>query len=115
MPTIEELKSQFGNNARLLKRTVGAFLRTWPKELEELQDSLKENDLERAGRSAHRLKGSLGYFAPADMLNMAVELEEATGQGDQLLAQALAADLGSSLNGLNGELEAMLESLEGGD
>lgn len=115
MPTIEELKTQFGNNARLLKRTVGAFLRTWPKEFEELKEALAVNDLERTGRSAHRLKGSLGYFAPRETQAIALKLEEAAEQGNAERVSDLTDKLEDSLKELNGDLNAMLEGLEGGN
>jgi signal transduction histidine kinase/CheY-like chemotaxis protein/ligand-binding sensor domain-containing protein len=70
--TLEKL----GGDDNLLQEVIGIFLEEAPKHLAALRLALEEGSGEAVERSAHSLKGELGYLSMSELSKSASELEE---------------------------------------
>jgi HPt (histidine-containing phosphotransfer) domain-containing protein len=81
----------FGDNKKLLKKTIEIYLNRSPQVLEELVQAMHSNDKELIYNALHKLKGSFPAFIPQNILAFFVNLEQSAREG--------------SLSGLDKKLE----------
>jgi signal transduction histidine kinase/CheY-like chemotaxis protein/HPt (histidine-containing phosphotransfer) domain-containing protein len=98
--TLEKL----GGDENLLYEVVQIFLDETPKNLEKLRQAISRGDTETIQRTAHSLKGELGYFGTAGISRATCELEDAARRHDlenaALLFSALESELPALLNSM---------------
>lgn len=100
--TLERL----GGDEKLLDQVVKIFVDQAPRHLRELRLALAQGDTETVERTAHRLKGELGYLGVSGMSQKAGELEE-MGEKHDLKKAAGAFPV------FEQEITALLESMRG--
>ena len=76
----------FGGDKDLLSELFGVFSREWPEKKQTLRQSLAEKNYELFKRTAHNIKGNIGYFQLPQLYDMALALEKLGGKKD--LSQA---------------------------
>jgi HPt (histidine-containing phosphotransfer) domain-containing protein len=78
--TREELLETFEGDAAFAGELVETFLTRCPILLGEIRSAIEAGDAFAASRSAHSLKGSIGYFENGDAYAAALQLERITPQ-----------------------------------
>ncbi len=76
--TREELIETFEGDAAFVGELVETFLTRCPILLGEIRSALEAGDATAAARSAHSLRGSIGYFENGDAYEAALLLERIT-------------------------------------
>ena len=71
-----EALERLGGDEALLRELCQIFLEESPKVLQKLREAIAEKDAEEIRRSAHSLKGELGYLGAAAAGQAARELED---------------------------------------
>ena len=72
----DSLKARVGGNEQVLESIVQLFLNETPKQLKELKNALKENDMKKATNIAHSIKGSAGNFGASNLKDIAYKIEK---------------------------------------
>jgi len=78
----KEMLERLGGDEKLLQEVLGIFLEQAPKHLASLQAALETKDASAIERTAHSMKGELGYMGVAKVSQKARELEEMGRKGD---------------------------------
>ena len=104
MNLLEKLLPKFGNHKLILANSVKAYLDAFPEQRQAMFTSLKSQDRDAFGQAAHRIKGSVGFFAGPDLTAKCQELET-------LSSQAPFEELASSLERTDKELQAFKNEL----
>ena len=100
----EGVMDQLEGDMELLRDMVEMLVEDGPAMLEALAGALTEGDSEEVRKTAHKLKGSLGYFHPRRAAAMAKEMEDRGRQGE--------LDAGDELlNALRREVARLQEAL----
>jgi HPt (histidine-containing phosphotransfer) domain-containing protein len=73
---------QLGGDESLLHDVVEIFLAETPKNITALRLAIQQNDADTVEKTAHSLKGELGYLGVSKISQMARELEEAGRKND---------------------------------
>jgi two-component system, sensor histidine kinase and response regulator len=117
---VERVLERLGGDEKLFSEVIQIFLEETPKNLAELRQALSQGNSETIERTAHSLKGELGYLGIAGVCQRARELEEMGRRHDLQHAAGvfaafeteLSAVLNSmrSLDGLKLELQAVVET-----
>ena len=89
--TREELLETFEGDAAFVGELVETFLRRCPILLGEIRSALGAGDAIAAARSAHSLRGSIGYFENGDAYAAALQMERITPQDLSRSPDLLAA------------------------
>jgi HPt (histidine-containing phosphotransfer) domain-containing protein len=89
--TREELLETFEGDAAFVGELVETFLARCPVLLQEIRSALEAGDTITASRSAHSLKGSIGYFENGDACEAALQLERITPQDLPRVPDLMAA------------------------
>jgi len=71
----QQVLACFEGNKQLLAESIGLFLDDCPKLLAAMREAVARQDAEALERTAHTLKGSLGYFAAGGALETAQRVE----------------------------------------
>jgi two-component system sensor histidine kinase/response regulator len=66
---------------QLLPRLVAIVLEQYPKQLKEIEDSIRSEDAERARRAAHSLKSAVAQLGAGEARELAFELESRAREG----------------------------------
>ncbi len=107
---LEALKEMVYGDDEALREIAGLFLEDVQERLEALEHALEADDLDRARREAHTLKGASGNFRAARLRDLSAELEQLARQGRSQEARARLPDLKTEVERvtawLSGELEA---------
>jgi HPt (histidine-containing phosphotransfer) domain-containing protein len=89
---IAQTLERFGGDEKLLREVVGIFLEECPKQITSLRGAIANGDAADIERTAHGLKGELGYLGIPHLSQMAGELEGMGGRRDlQHTAEVFAA------------------------
>jgi len=67
---------QLGGDQQLLHEVIEIFIDQAPKHIEALRRALAEGDAEVVERTAHSMKGELGYLGIAEVSQQAREIED---------------------------------------
>jgi HPt (histidine-containing phosphotransfer) domain-containing protein len=89
--TREELLDTFEGDAAFVGELVETFLTRCPILLGEIRSALEAGNASAAARSAHSLRGSIGYFENGDAYAAALQLEQITLQDLPCSPDLLAA------------------------
>jgi signal transduction histidine kinase/CheY-like chemotaxis protein len=98
--------SAWSERPELLRALIGVFLQEWPRQLEQLDAALSDNDAEQAHFAAHRLKGMVANFHHASSLMAATELTQLARDGQFATARKLRDKLSGALQNLANQLAA---------
>jgi CheY-like chemotaxis protein len=72
----KQMLERLGSDETLLYEVIDIFVDQAPKHLEALRRAIAQGDAESVERTAHSMKGELGYLGIAEVTQMARELEE---------------------------------------
>jgi signal transduction histidine kinase/CheY-like chemotaxis protein/HPt (histidine-containing phosphotransfer) domain-containing protein len=75
-PDLGQMLERLGGDESLLQEVLGIFLEQTPKLLETLRTALARGDAEAIERTAHSMKGELGYLGAQAVSQKARKLEE---------------------------------------
>lgn len=105
----KRIQSLFGIKAGFFKRVVDVFLQSAPQNLDGIENSLDESELEPLRKYSHTLKGAAGNIGGARLSAICAELEGAAREGDLERCTALAPVALSAFNELSETLQQMVE------
>ena len=105
---VEGVMEQLDGDMELLQDMVEILAEDGPGLLEALAGAVNEGDAERVRKTAHKLKGSLGYFHPRRAAAMAKELEDRGRQGELDGAPELLDSLRQEVTLLQQAVEAFV-------
>lgn len=71
-----------GGDTALLAELTAIFFDDYPEQVASLQQSLEQKNFIALRKTAHTLKGSLGYLGATEGVRLAVEIERASMVGD---------------------------------
>jgi HPt (histidine-containing phosphotransfer) domain-containing protein len=77
---------------RLAAEILNAFFDDMPRQIEKLNDLLKNGDAQTCGRQAHSIKGAAAHVGGERLRQVALEMEKAGDAGD---LNAIAARMDS--------------------
>jgi two-component system sensor histidine kinase/response regulator len=101
LPSILE---RLGGDEKLLDEVIGIFIDEAPRHLKNLGEALASGDFEAVERSAHSLKGELGYLGIEEILRKARDLERLGRDRDLARAgeiyMSFATDMDAVIAGL---------------
>ena len=100
-----QIYDTIGRDPTTILEFVGMALRDLEPRIEGIAPALAQDDLLRAARHAHAIKGTAGAIGAGRVSAAARALEEAGKQGDGGRCRALLAQLCASFGELRGELE----------
>jgi CheY-like chemotaxis protein/HPt (histidine-containing phosphotransfer) domain-containing protein len=106
---------QVGGDEELLHETAQLFLHESTGLLAMLHDSLAQSDADAARLAAHRLRGSVGYFAAIPLASLLLRVEELARKPDVAAAAALMPRVEQEFGRLRGALEEYRDSHETAD
>ena len=75
--SVDTLKEQCGGNKDVIAVVLDEFLIQAPTDTSEMDAGLTAGDLVKAGKAAHRLKGSAGVLGATALFTLCLELEMA--------------------------------------
>jgi two-component system, sensor histidine kinase and response regulator len=73
---ITKALERLGGDEQLLHDVIGIFLEDIPKHMTSLRQAVAQGDAEALAKTAHSLKGELGYVGILELSQKAHELEE---------------------------------------
>ena len=104
--TLEKL----GGDESLLHDVVDIFLAETPKKIAALRLAIQQNDADSVQKTAHSLKGELGYLGLLKISQMARELEEAGKKNDLQSAVNIFRSLEPELTTLLASMQSAYKS-----
>ena len=103
---LEQVLESLGGDENLMREVLGIFLEQTPKHLASLRQALVTKDATTIERTAHSMKGELGYLGIAEVSQKARQLEEMGRKGDVEGAQrafpSFEADILGIVAGIRG-------------
>lgn len=96
----ERFRDHVAHDADLMKEIINLFLAEAPAQIIEMREAIAARDLERTGRIAHTIKGSLATLHAQQARSRAQQLETAARAGN-------AAQCRESLSALEYDLELL--------
>lgn len=100
--------SRVGGNEKFLRKLVGIFLADCPKRLATMRKALAAHDLEALAHAAHSVKGTVGIFGAAPVVEAARNLEGLARAGDLAAARKAFAELEKELARFTPALKALV-------
>ena len=89
-----------GGDQELFREVIEIFLDDLPKHMATLRRAIADGDAEGIERTAHTLKGELGYLGISEISQRARDMESFGQKSDVRLAASLYATLESELSEL---------------
>lgn len=77
-----QMLERLGGDEKLLHEVVEIFIDQAPKHIDTLRRALAQGDAKTLQKTAHNMKGELGYFGISELSQKARELEELGGKAD---------------------------------
>lgn len=78
----EELLERVANDYDLLSELLSVFSQELPKQMQEIEMAIDDQDCEKLRTSVHRLKGAVGNLAAEEAYELAAKIEQFASQGD---------------------------------
>ena len=78
----KQMLERLGGDEKLLQEVVEIFIEQAPMHLETLRKAIAEGDAKTLQKTAHSIKGELGYFGISELSQKARELEELGGKNE---------------------------------
>lgn len=100
---------QVEGDEKLLQEIVAIFVDEAPKLLAKLREGIVSRNLELLERTAHNLKGQLGYLGASSAAQMSRELEDTGHHGDLPRAQRIVDELEKQITEL---MESMRQAVQ---
>jgi HPt (histidine-containing phosphotransfer) domain-containing protein len=72
---LESALRRLEGDTALLAEIIVMFLRDYPEMVEHIRSAIDRQDAAALRRSAHKLKGCIGYFGAEDVVQLAYRLE----------------------------------------
>jgi two-component system sensor histidine kinase/response regulator len=101
--------AQVEGDEKLLHEIVAIFVDEAPKLLAQLRQAITTHDVELLERTAHNLKGQLGYLGATVAAQKSRELEDTGHRGDLPLAQRIVDELEKEITEL---MESMRQAVQ---
>jgi len=101
---------QLGGDESLLHEVVDILLAETPKKIATLRLAIQQNDADSVQKTAHSLKGELGYLGLFKISKMARELEEAGKKNDLQSAVNIFRSLEPELTTLLASMQSARKS-----
>ncbi len=73
---LDELSALVGGNQDKIEKYINIFLKSVPQDLEALKEALEARDWETVGKTAHKMKGNVGYMGIVSIKEDLLELEK---------------------------------------
>jgi PAS domain S-box-containing protein len=102
----ETLLSRVGGDAKFLRKLAGTFLADAPEKMSLIRRALARRDPEAIASAAHSLKGAVGNFGAAAVVDKARALEAVGRSGDLGAAREASAALEAELARFSQDLRA---------
>ena len=93
----EALLTRVGGDVKFLRKLAASFLADAPKKMSEIRRALASRDREALAAAAHSLKGAVGNFGAAEVVEKAKTLETLTPSGELKVIREAAAALEQEL------------------
>jgi two-component system sensor histidine kinase/response regulator len=107
---IRKLDSRFAGNEELKRQLMQVFLEEYPILMKDVRQALDKADSKALARSAHTVKGSLGYFEAQAASQAALEMEKLGRSGQMQNAQEFLARLEAEMEKVRDQLGRILGS-----
>jgi HPt (histidine-containing phosphotransfer) domain-containing protein len=107
--TVARALAQVEGDEKLLQEIVAIFVDEAPKLLAKLREGIVSRNLELLERTAHNLKGQLGYLGASSAAQMSRELEDTGHHGDLPRAQRIVDELEKEITEL---MESMRQAVQ---
>ena len=78
----KQMLDLLGGDEKLLQEVIEIFIDQAPRHLDTLRQALAQGDAKTLQKTAHSIKGELGYFGISELSQKARELEELGGKND---------------------------------
>ena len=98
------LVARVGGDAKFLRKLADAFLSDAPKRMSQIRRALGRRDWEALAGAAHSLKGAVGNFGAAQVVEKAKALETRARAEDLAGARVAGEALDLALSGFSGDL-----------
>lgn len=108
---LDQLKKAFLGNEDLLGEFLGLLLENLPTHLIRIREALMLGNVVAHYDAAHSIKGLVGYFEDAGLMERVTALESAMKRGDVDAAQRHFDETDGILNSLMTEIRALLPQL----
>ncbi len=99
------LGRMLNHDDRLINDSVGILREQFPPLLAEIRDAIEAGDAALMGRSAHSLKGLVGYFGASTVVALTVNLEQLADADELAEARTVAASLERQMRHVMEEIE----------
>ena len=83
------LNDVFAGDVQLMCTAAEKFVETLQDTVQEISAGIAENDLHRAAKSAHTLKGTAGYMSAAGIVRLAAKIEMCNGDSLEAILRDL--------------------------
>ena len=100
---------ELGGDTELLCELMQCSLEECRGCLEELRESVVAGDLDKAGKTAHLIKGTLSHFASGSALAILARLEQLCRQGNRPAVEKDLASLEARLRFIFDEMESFIK------
>jgi HPt (histidine-containing phosphotransfer) domain-containing protein len=109
MEIFKEEAELFGKD--VIMDIINEFLKTYKKQIEQIETDLKNKDCMKLERSAHKLAGSIANFYADEIYTMVKTVEKNAHNGNIEEAAAMYAKLTTYIDPFIQELEKIKDSL----
>lgn len=107
----EQLLSRYKGYESVLKQSIDIFFEETPSEMERLVASIRDNNAETAGRSAHSLLNKVGTLMGIRMTKLTRKLEDHLRAGELDQARALLPEAETELDLFSDALKEFQQEL----
>lgn len=105
----EKAIQNLGGDPALFREVGVVFLTHLPQQVSNLHKAIDANDNKALESAAHTIKGSLGIYFNAEMINRAFEIEKMARSGDLTKAKSLVLEFEPLLELFKKEIEEFLK------
>jgi HPt (histidine-containing phosphotransfer) domain-containing protein len=83
---LDYLQEVLGDNPMVLQLTMQKFLNGTPAIMKEMEDKLRQEEIDDFGKLAHKLKSSAGFMGMEEAKNMLIRMEGICVHKDQVVS-----------------------------
>lgn len=89
---------------------LGAFMDDSPERVASLEEALESDDMGKASRLAHSLKGMCGVVRANALVHLALSMESSAKAGDKAKTMELFASFNSNLDTAHDEMRSFMNN-----
>lgn len=97
------------DDMELARELLAAFLEDSPERNQSLAEALQAGDTDTASRLAHSLKGMCGVVRAEQLVNLALNMEQAAKNGNLEKTKTLYGDFDKKLSKAHEEIHVFIE------